>query len=215
MLHLASAPLPPFTENELILLTLLLLFSYLLGSIPTGLLIGKVLGVADIRKQGSGNIGATNMLRVGGKFPAIITLGLDIFKTQVPILAASIIFQHANRPLDAIYLAACFAFIGHVFPIWLKGKGGKVVACYIAILVTLHPIFALIFSISWIATFALKRIVSLSSLMGIFASVLATFLLPIHDPKFIALLVVISLISVFAHRENIARLAKNKELTFK
>src|SRR6056300_1090556 len=134
--------------------------SYLMGSIPFGLILTKVFLNKDIRDIGSGNIGATNALRTGNKLIGYSTLVLDIAKAIIPV-----IFVKINYP-DLIYIASLCAFLGHVFPVWLKFKGGKGVATYVGILFSINFLFGLIFAISWVITFVSTKYSSLSSLIG-------------------------------------------------
>ena len=134
--------------------------SYLMGSIPFGLILTKIFLNKDIREIGSGNIGATNALRTGNKLIGYSTLILDIAKAIIPV-----IFVKINYP-DLIYIASLSAFLGHVFPVWLKFKGGKGVATYVGILFALNIYFGIIFSISWFITFFVSKYSSLSSLIA-------------------------------------------------
>ena len=133
---------------------------YLLGSIPFGLIFTKIFLKKDVREIGSGNIGATNVLRTGNKFIGYATLFFDILKAVIPV-----IYIKFNFP-EFLYIASLCAFLGHVFPIWLKFKGGKGVATYIGILFAINIYFGLVFIISWLITFALSKFSSLSSLIG-------------------------------------------------
>ena len=123
---------------------IVLIYSYILGSIPFGLIITKIFLNKDIRKVGSGNIGTTNVLRTGKKSLAITTLLLDALKGYVSVLISLIYFN------DLIFLSALICFIGHIFPIWLNFKGGKGVAVYLGIIAALSFPFAIVFSICWI-----------------------------------------------------------------
>ena len=126
------------------------IISYLMGSIPFGLILTKIFLKKDIREIGSGNIGATNVLRTGNKIVGYITLSLDILKAVIPVIFVKI--YHS----DFLYLASLCAFIGHVFPVWLGFKGGKGVATYVGILFAINIYFGLVFIISWLVTFALS-----------------------------------------------------------
>ena len=137
--------------------------SYLMGSIPFGLILTKIFLKKDIREIGSGNIGATNALRTGNKFIGYSTLILDIIKAVIPVL-----YVKVNFP-DLIYVWALCAFLGHVFPVWLKFKGGKGVATYVGILCSMNIIFGIVFGICWIVTFFISKFSSLSSLIGSFS----------------------------------------------
>ena len=137
--------------------------SYLMGSIPFGLILTKIFLKKDIREIGSGNIGATNALRTGNKFIGYSTLILDIIKAVIPVLYVKINFP------DLIYVSALCAFLGHVFPVWLKFKGGKGVATYVGILCSMNIMFGIVFGICWIVTFFISKFSSLSSLIGSFS----------------------------------------------
>ena len=131
-----------------------------MGSIPFGFLLTKFFLKKDIREIGSGNIGATNALRTGNKFIGYLTLILDIIKAVVPVIYVKINFP------ELIFLASLCAFLGHVFPIWLKFKGGKGVATYVGILFSINLLFGIIFAISWGLIFLLSKYSSLSSLIA-------------------------------------------------
>src|SRR6056300_1474425 len=134
--------------------------SYLMGSIPFGLILTKVFLNKDIRDIGSGNIGATNALRTGNKLIGYSTLILDISKAVIPV-----IFVKFNYP-DLLFIASLCAFLGHVFPIWLKFKGGKGVATYVGILFSINIILGAVFVISWLIVFVITKYSSLSSIIG-------------------------------------------------
>ncbi len=136
------------------------IISYLMGSIPFGLILTKIFLNKDIREIGSGNIGATNALRTGNKAIGYSTLLLDILKAVAPVIYVKIFYQ------DFLYIASLCAFLGHVFPIWLKLKGGKGVATYVGILFAINFYFGIIFTISWFITFFISKFSSLSSLVG-------------------------------------------------
>ena len=144
--------------------------SYLMGSIPFGLILTKIFLNKDIREIGSGNIGATNALRTGNKLVGYSTLIFDIAKAVVPVIYVKI-----NYP-DFIYIASLCAFLGHVFPIWLKFKGGKGVATYVGILFSINILLGLIFVASWGIVFLLFRYSSLSSIIGSMSAVSYTHL---------------------------------------
>ena len=176
--------------------------SYLMGSIPFGLILTKLFLNKDIREIGSGNIGATNALRTGNKLIGYSTLIFDIAKAIIPV-----IYVKFNYP-DLIYIASLCAFLGHVFPIWLKFKGGKGVATYVGILFSINIILGLVFVASWVFIFLLSKYSSLSSII---ASLLVTIYIlttgQINDAIFFAIMFILIF---FTHRENIKRL-KNKE----
>ena len=176
--------------------------AYLMGSVPFGLILTKIFLKKDIREIGSGNIGATNALRTGNKFIGYSTLVLDIAKAIIPVIYVKI-----NYP-DLIYIASLCAFLGHVFPIWLKFKGGKGVATYVGILFSINVILGLIFIISWTFIFLLFRYSSLSSIIGSLSVPIYILITgQINDAIFFAIMFILIF---FTHRENIKRL-KNKE----
>ena len=178
--------------------------SYLMGSIPFGLILTKVFLKKDIRDIGSGNIGATNALRTGNKLIGYSTLILDVLKAIVPVLYVKI-----NLP-DAVYVSALCAFIGHVFPVWLKFKGGKGVATYVGILFSLNIIFGLVFGISWLIIFFISKYSSLASLIGSLS--IPVYILIMEDLENVFFYAIMFILIFFTHRENIKRL-KNKEET--
>ena len=176
--------------------------SYLMGSIPFGLILTKIFLNKDIRDIGSGNIGATNALRTGNKLIGYSTLILDIAKAIIPV-----IFVKINYP-DLIYIASLSAFLGHVFPVWLKFKGGKGVATYVGILFSINLLLGIIFAASWGIIFLMFRYSSLSSIIG---SISIPIYILITDQISNAIFFSIMFVLIFfTHRENIKRL-KNKE----
>ena len=175
--------------------------SYLLGSIPFGLLLTKFFLNKDIRNIGSGNIGATNVLRSGNKLIGYTTLCFDIIKAVLPV-----IYVKLNYP-DFIYISSLSVFLGHVFPIWLKFKGGKGVATYVGILFSINLIYGIIFGITWILIFLISKYSSLSSLIG---SLSVAIYLSILNEEQIIFFVIVFVLIFYTHRENIKRL-KNKE----
>ena len=180
---------------------IIIAISYSLGSIPFGLILTKFFLKKDIRKIGSGNIGATNVLRSGNKIIGYTTLLLDIFKAIAPV-----VFVKFNYP-DYVYISALSVFLGHVFPVWLKFKGGKGVATYVGILFSLNLIYGLIFGITWILILLIFRYSSLSSLIASLS--IPIYLFFTDDNKIMFFLIMFVLI-FYTHRENIKRL-KNKE----
>ena len=178
-------------------------FGYLLGSIPFGLLLTRAAGGPDIRAIGSGNIGATNVLRTGNKALAAATLLCDMLKGTVAVLAA------ARYGADPALAAALGAFLGHLFPVWLKFKGGKGVATYIGLLIGLHWPAALFFCIVWLVVAAATRYSSLAALV---ASALTPFAIWYFGlPSVAALFLLLTVLLWFMHRANIARLLNGSE----
>ena len=180
------------------------IISYLMGSIPFGLILTKIFLNKDIREIGSGNIGATNALRTGNKAVGYSTLLLDILKAVAPVIYVKIFYQ------DFLYIASLCAFLGHVFPIWLKFKGGKGVATYVGILFAINFYFGIIFAISWFVTFFISKFSSLSSLVG--AASIPIYLLILNQFDQVIFFTIMFVLIFFTHRENIKRL-KNKEET--
>ena len=180
------------------------IISYLMGSIPFGFILTKLFLKKDIREIGSGNIGATNALRTGNKTIGYSTLVLDILKAITPVVYVKIFYQ------DFLYIASLCAFLGHVFPIWLKFKGGKGVATYVGILFAINIYFGIIFTISWFITFFISKYSSLSSLVG--AASIPMYLLILTQFNQIIFFTIMFVLIFFTHRENIKRL-KNKEET--
>jgi len=178
------------------------IISYLMGSIPFGFILTKIFLKKDIREIGSGNIGATNALRTGNKLIGYSTLLLDVMKAILPVLYVKI-----NYP-ELIYIASLCAFLGHVFPVWLKFKGGKGVATYVGILFTINILLGFIFCVSWLLIFLISKYSSLSSLIGSLTIPVYIFF---NDQMSNALFFGIMFVLIFyTHRENIKRL-KNKE----
>ena len=179
-------------------------FGYLLGSIPFGLVLTRAAGLGDIRSIGSGNIGATNVLRTGRKGLAAATLICDALKGTIAVLIAG----HYGGP-DAAMLAALGAFLGHLFPVWLGFKGGKGVAVYIGVLIGLFWPAAVLFCVLWIATAAISRYSSLSALVASFVTPI--FLWWFGHLALAALFAVLTLLLFYMHRANIARLQAGTE----
>lgn len=183
---------------------LALVIGYLLGSIPFGIILTRLAGTQDLRSIGSGNIGATNVLRTGRKGLAAATLILDALKGT----AAVIISGYLGGP-DAAMLAGLGAFLGHLFPVWLKFRGGKGVAVYIGILIGLFWPAAILFCVIWLAlAFALRY----SSLSALIASVITPiFLWWFGHAALAVLFALLTLLLIFMHRENIKRLMAGTE----
>jgi glycerol-3-phosphate acyltransferase PlsY len=178
-------------------------FGYLLGSIPFGLLLTRGAGAPDIRTIGSGNIGATNVLRTGRRWLAAATLFCDMFKGTVAVLVA----KHFG--IDAALAAGLGAFVGHLFPVWLKFKGGKGVATYIGVLIGLYWPAALAFCVIWLSIAAASRY---SSLAALIASALTPLgLWAFGRPNVAVLFLFLTAALWFMHRENIARLLSGTE----
>ena len=189
-------------------------FAYLLGSIPFGLLLTKAAGLGDVRQIGSGNIGATNVLRTGNKTLAAATLLLDALKgflavslvhQMFPENAPDLLFAEAG-PVPA---AALGAVLGHCFPIWLKFKGGKGVATNAGVSFGLGWPIGLAYAVVWIGMLAAARISSLAGMSAVVAAAIAAALL--GYPQFVPVLIVIGALIIWLHRANIGRLMRGEE----
>jgi len=199
---------------------IVILFSYLSGSIPFGLILTKIFGDQDIRNIGSGNIGATNVLRTGKKFLAVLTLVLDILKGYMPVIIAQQYFP------ELILLSCLLAFLGHVFPVWLKFIGGKGVATYLGILLALSIQLGLLFMFTWLVVFLIFRYSSVSSMFASLTVFIIHTMREIAEPIFkrmsdqtfknhefdvslSLILFIFFILIIFTHRKNISNL-KNK-----
>lgn len=187
-------------------LIIVAIYSYLLGSIPFGLLLTRIFLKKDIRTVGSGNIGTTNVLRTGNKFLAITTLALDLFKGYISVYITIFYFE------DLTSLSALICFIGHIFPVWLKFKGGKGVATYLGVILALSYKFFLIFGITWLVLSFLFRYASLSSIISsLIVFVYSYFFIY----NFSLILFIFFVIIIYTHRENIVRLKNSEESKIK
>ena len=185
------------------MLFLILFLSYLIGSIPFGFLLTKIFLEKDIRKIGSGNIGATNALRTGNKLIGYSTLALDIGKAVILLLIIKFYFS------EYLFASSIAVFLGHVFPIWLKFKGGKGVATYVGILFCINIYLVIIFIVSWLVIFTLTKYSSLASMLSsLFVPLTSYFLLGDNNYYFY---IIFSLLILITHRENIKRLKNNTE----
>jgi glycerol-3-phosphate acyltransferase PlsY len=183
---------------------LALVIGYLLGSIPFGLVLTKFAGTQDLRSIGSGNIGATNVLRTGHKGLAAATLICDMLKGTLAVVLAG-----TYGGPEAAMLAGLAAFLGHLFPVWLNFKGGKGVAVYIGILIGLFWPAAVVFCVLWLATAATTRYSSVSAFVASFVTPI--FLWWFGHPALAALFAVLTLLIFYVHRENIKRLQAGTE----
>ena len=186
---------------------LVLFYSYFLGSIPFGLIITKVFLRKDIRNVGSGNIGTTNVLRTGKKSLAITTLIFDILKGYVSVL---ITLKYFN---DLVYFSALICFIGHIFPVWLKFKGGKGVATYLGIILALSFKFGIIFGLTWLLISFIFKYSSLSSMIG--ALIVFVYSIFLNNITLSIFLFITFIIILYTHRENIVRLKDSSETKIK
>ena len=180
-----------------------LAFGYLLGSIPFGLLVTRAAGLGDVRKIGSGNIGATNVLRTGNKGLAAATLLLDALKGTLAVLVAQ------RWGVEAGIAAGFGAFLGHLFPVWLGFRGGKGVATYLGVLAAFSWQAGLVFAVAWLAVAFLSRYSSLSALAATVAAPVALHLLGL--PSHAVVLGVMSVVVFIKHRANISRLLAGTE----
>lgn len=206
----------------LLSLLLAMLIGYALGSIPFGLLLTKAAGLGDVRNIGSGNIGATNVLRTGNKALAAVTLLLDMLKGTAAVLittwlAANVFHLPQTLPSFIGLVGGLGAFLGHLFPLWLKFKGGKGVATYIGVLLGATPLLALIFCGIWLLVAFTTRYSSLAALVAsialpFIALLLPRFVMTLFEPSLLfAVLLAMSALLVWKHRENIARLKRGEE----
>jgi glycerol-3-phosphate acyltransferase PlsY len=195
--------MPEFTSPPLVLLIVAAL-SYLLGSIPFGIVITRAMGLGDIRKIGSGNIGATNVLRTGNKLAAALTLILDAGKGAVAVIAARLLVGE-----DAAQIAGGFAFLGHLWPVWLGFRGGKGVATFLGTLLALAWPLGLLACATWTATAALTRISSLSALTA--AALTPVYAALMGQQQFILLTFLLAALIFVRHHANIGRLLAGTE----
>ena len=184
-------------------LILPLLIGYLLGSIPFGLLLTRSAGKGDIRAIGSGNIGATNVLRTGSKGLAAATLLLDALKGAVAVMIAQIFWD------EGVQFAAAGAMIGHLYPVWLKFKGGKGVATLLGVIAPIMPVGAVVYALVWVGLLLTVRISSVASLVAVATAPLSAAVL--NKDEFFPLLLGFALLIVWKHRTNIQRLFAGTE----
>jgi len=184
-------------------LEIIIIISYLLGSIPFGFLLTKIFLNKDIRKIGSGNIGATNALRTGNKTLGYATLILDILKAIIPLIFVKIYYS------EYLYISSLCVFLGHVFPVWLKFKGGKGVATYVGILCCINIYLGTSFGIVWLIIFVMFKYSSLSSLLGALSIPIINYL--IFNDDVVYFFVIMFILIFYTHRENIKRLLNRTE----
>ena len=184
-------------------LEIIILVSYLSGSIPFGFVLTKFFLKKDIRDIGSGNIGATNALRTGSKSIGYATLSLDIVKAIIPVIFVKIYF------IEYLYISSLCVFLGHVFPVWLRFKGGKGVATYVGILCCINIYLGVSFGIIWFVIFLLFKYSSLSSLLGSLSIPIINFF--ILKEEVIFFFIIMFVLIFYTHRENIKRLLNRSE----
>ena len=200
-------------------ITLVVFFSYLCGSIPFGLILTKIFSGKDVRKIGSGNIGATNVLRTGNKYLAAATLILDVLKGYVPVVIAQHFFS------EHMQISALFAFLGHIFPLWLNFKGGKGVATYLGILFALSYALSVLFIFTWVVVSLIFKYSSLSSMFSSLTVFIVTLFresaVKAIDPNSAfnndikLILFIFFILIIFTHRENISNLKNRTEQKIK
>ena len=183
------------------------LYSYLLGSVPFGLIYSKIAGLGDIRNIGSGNIGATNVLRTGNKQIAAYTLLSDIAKGSIAVLITNKFFS------EYILFSFLIVYLGHVFPIWLRFKGGKGVATFIGGIIIVDYVLCLVFLTTWALIAKIFIISSLSAIVGFIVTLLTAFVL--YDQNLSLLMFFFTVFSIYTHRENIKRIISGKESKIK
>ena len=182
---------------------LVILIAYLSGSIPFGLILTKIFLKKDIREIGSGNIGATNVLRTGNKLIGYLTLILDVLKAVIPVL-----YIKFNFP-ELLYISSLSAFIGHVFPIWLKFKGGKGVATYVGILFSINYFLGIIFVVSWLIIFFISKYSSLGSILSTLLIPIFIFLNTSYENQYF--FIIMFVLILYTHRKNVKRLINKEE----
>ena len=184
-------------------LILVISISYLMGSIPFGLILTKIFLKKDIREIGSGNIGATNVLRTGNKTIGYLTLVLDVLKAIIPVIYIKFQFP------ELVYVSSLSVFIGHVFPVWLKFIGGKGVATYVGILFSINYIFGALFVFSWLIIFFIFKYSSLGSILSTLFIPIFIFLNSNYENQYF--FIVMFVLILYTHRENVKRLINKEE----
>ena len=184
-------------------ITLVILYSYLLGSIPFGLIYAKIAGLGDVRNIGSGNIGATNVLRTGNKQVAAYTLLSDIAKGSIAVLITNKFFNEYSL------LSFLIVYLGHIFPVWLKFNGGKGVATFIGGILITNYILGLVFLITWGVTAKVFKISSLSAIIAFIVTLVVTFIF--YDFNLTLLMFFFTVFSIYTHRDNIKRIISGDE----
>lgn len=188
-------------------ITLVILYSYLLGSIPFGLIYAKIAGLGDVRNIGSGNIGATNVLRTGNKQVAAYTLLSDIAKGSIAVLITNKFFSEYSL------LSFLIVYLGHIFPVWLKFKGGKGVATFIGGILITNYILGLVFLITWGVIAKVFKISSLSAIIAFIVTLVITFVF--YDFNLTLLMFFFTVFSIYTHRDNIKRIISGEESKIK
>jgi glycerol-3-phosphate acyltransferase PlsY len=194
----------PAFETALPLLLLWALIGYGLGSVPFGMVIARAMGLGNLRQIGSGNIGATNVLRTGSKTAAFLTLVLDGGKGAIAVLLARLL-----APEDAVQVAGFAAFIGHCYPVWLKFKGGKGVATFLGLWLALAWPVGVACCLTWLVTAVISRISSLSALFA--AAISTVWVVFLTDGSALLMGILLTLLVYWRHRENLARIKAGTE----
>ena len=186
---------------------IIIFYSYILGSVPFGLIYTKFAGEGDIRNIGSGNIGATNVLRTGNKKIALLTLLSDILKGSITVLITNNFFP------EYTLLSFMIVYLGHIFPVWLKFKGGKGVATFIGGIIIINYILSIIFLITWFLIARVFKISSISAIAAFIVTLLSTFVL--YEQNLFLLMFFFTIFSIYTHRDNINRIMSGKESRIK
>ena len=194
----------PVIEHSILNIFLIAITGYLIGSIPFGIIIAKIMGLCNLRNIGSGNIGATNVLRTGNKLAAILTLIFDLSKGAVVVILAHQLFDDS-----AAQIAGLASFLGHCFPVWLGFKGGKGVATFIGITLALYWPAGILTCLTWILIAYISRISSLSALLSSISSIVWIWICGMPNATFI--MIILTIFIWVRHKENIKRIIKNTE----
>lgn len=195
------------------MIVIMLVLSYLIGAFPSGLIIGKLFFKKDIRQYGSGNTGATNSFRVLGKPAGFVVTFLDIFKGYITVFFPIWFPVHADGVISTFFtnglIVGLFAILGHVYPIYLKFKGGKAVATSAGVVLGVNPLLLLILAIIFFSVLKIFKYVSLSSIVAAICCVIGSII--IHDNILLGMSVLVSIILIIRHRTNIVRIFKGEE----
>ena len=194
--------------NLVIALIFPTLLAYLLGSIPAGLILGKLGGVGDIRRIGSGNIGATNMLRTGKRSLALATLVMDAAKGFAAVMLCSRLAAYLTGSPNNGYIFGMYAVAGHIWPVWLHFKGGKGVATTLCVFFAVDPVIGLVISALWLTVFYVTRFSSLAAIVSIGISPVLAFFV---DPYFAIIALALAFMVISRHEDNIRRLLQGTE----
>ena len=194
----------PVIEHSILNIFMIAITGYLIGSIPFGIIIAKIMGLGNLRNIGSGNIGATNVLRTGNKLAAILTLIFDLSKGAVVVILARLLFDDS-----AAQISGLGSFLGHCFPVWLGFKGGKGVETFIGITLALYWPAGILTCLTWILIAYISRISSLSALLSSISSIVWIWICGMPNATFI--MIILTIFIWVRHKENIKRIVKNTE----